>query len=219
MDNRFDADAVASNQSVLHHLVPVVREHLAPTDRCLDLGCGPGGFLALMAPLCGHIVGADVVAEFIDRTGEMIEHNGIANAEAVLVTDDRLPFDDASFDKVVLIDTIHHLQDVSVTIEEVARVLRPGGHLLVFEPNKGNIPLAVMCVLDRNERGLLPLGTFGSYRRVLGARFVIEDEAYNGVLIGPGGKLSLAVADYVSRPGRPLVNWFSPKLFISARRR
>jgi SAM-dependent methyltransferase len=218
MENRFDPDAVATKPSVIRHFVPVVREHLAPTDRCLDLGCGPGGFLAVMAPFCGHIVGADIVAEFVDRTGAVIQENGIANAEAVHVTDVRLPFDDASFDKVVLIDTIHHLENVPATIDEVARVLKPGGHVLVFEPNKGNIPLAVMCVLDRNERGLLPLGTFASYRRVLGSRFSIEQEAYNGVLIGPEGKLSLAVADYVSTPGRPLVNWFSPKLFVAARR-
>jgi len=217
MENRFDADAMLSKPSVLRHFVPVVQEHLEPTDRCLDLGCGPGGFLALMAPFCGHIVGADIVDQFVDGTNALIERKGITNAEAVLVTE-RLPFDDASFDKVVLIDTIHHLEDVPGTIDEVVRVLRPGGSLLVFEPNKGNIPLAAMCVLDRNERGLLPLGTFRSYRRVLGPRFSIEHEAYNGVLIGPEGKLSRAVADYVSTPGRPLVNWFSPKLFISARR-
>jgi SAM-dependent methyltransferase len=218
MENRFDPDGVASKPSVLRHFVPVVQEHLVPTDRCLDLGCGPGGFLAVMAPFCGHIVGADIVAEFVDRTNETIDRNGITNAEAVQVTGDGLPFDDASFDKVVLVDTIHHLEDVPGTIDEVARVLKPGGHVLVFEPNKGNLPLAVMCVLDRNERGLIPLGTFGAYRRVLGPRFSIEHEAYNGVLIGPEGKLSVAVADYVSRPDRPLVNWFSPKLFISARR-
>lgn len=218
MENRFDAEAIASKPSVLRHFVPVVREHLDPGDRCLDLGCGPGGFLGLMAPLCGHIVGADIVAQFVDRSREMIEREGIPNAEVVHVPGGRLPFDDASFDKVVLIDTIHHLEDVAATIDEVVRVLKPDGHLLVFEPNKGNIPLAVMCVLDRNERGLLPLGTFRSYRRVLGPRFSIEHEAYNGVLIGPEGKLSRAVADYVSTPGRPLVNWFSPKLFIKARR-
>lgn len=219
MENRFDADAMASKPSVLRHFVPVVAEHLAPTDRCLDLGCGPGGFLALMAPHCGHIVGADLVAEFVERTRDIIERNGITNAEAVQVTDDRLPFADAEFDKVVLVDTIHHLEDVPGTIDEVARVLKPGGHLLVFEPNKKNIPLALMCVLDRNERGLLPLGTFASYRKVLGSRFAIEHEAYNGVLVGPQGKLSVAVADYVSAPGRRHVNWFSPKLFIAARRR
>jgi len=219
MENRFDADAIASKPSVMRHFAPVVREHLATTDRVLDLGCGPGGFLTVMAPYCGHIVGADIVGEFVERTNEVIEQHGLANAEAVLVTGARLPFDDASFDAVVLVDTIHHLEDVPATFDEVTRVLRPGGHVLIFEPNKGNIPLAVMCVLDRNERGLLPLGTFASYRRVLGPRYAIEHQAYNGVLIGPEGKLSSAVADYVSAPGRPLVNWFSPKLFISARRR
>ena len=218
MENRFDPDSVSSKPSVLRHFVPVVREHLVSTDRCLDLGCGPGGFLALMAPLCGYIVGVDIVDQFVDGARELIKRRGISNAEAVHVTDDQLPFEDASFDKVVLIDTIHHLENVRATIDEVARVLRPGGHVLVFEPNKANPLLAVMCALDSNERGLLSLGTFGSYRRALGHRFSIENEAYNGVLIGPEGKLSGAIADYVSQPDRPLVNWLSPKLFISARR-
>lgn len=218
MENRFDAEAVMSKPSVLQHFVPVMREHLSPTDRCLDLGCGPGGFMALMAPLCGHVVGADIVEDFVHQAGALISRRGIPNAEVVCVPDDHLPFEDASFDKVLLFDTIHHLEDVTRTIDEVARVLKPDGHLLVFEPNKANIPLAVMCVLDRNEHGLLRLGTFSSYRRVLRHRFVIEHEAYNGVLIGPEGRLSRAVADRVSRPGRPLVNWLSPKLFIAARR-
>lgn len=219
MENRFDPDTVAGRRSVLRHFVPAVQRHLTTDDHCLDLGCGPGGFLSLMAPLAGRIVGADIVPQFVSEAQATIERHGLHNAEAVLVGDGRLPFEDAAFDKVVLVDTIHHLEDVPGTLAEVARVLRPGGQLLVFEPNKLNPPLAVLCVLDKNEHGLLRLGTKRSYRTLLDPHFAIEHSSYNGVLIGPEGGLSEKVADFVSKPGNRMWGWLSPKLFIVARRR
>jgi SAM-dependent methyltransferase len=219
MENRFDPDTIAGRPSVRRHFLPAVQRHLSTDDVCLDLGCGPGGFLQLMAPLTGRIVGADIVPQFVTEAQATIDRHALGNAEAVLVADGPLPFDDAAFDKVVLIDTIHHLEDVDGTLAEVARVLRPDGHLLVFEPNKLNPPLAAMCVLDKNEHGLLRLGTKRSYRRLLDADFDVEHTSYNGVLIGPEGGISEKVADYVSTPGNRALGWLSPKLFIVARRR
>ena len=70
---------------------------------------------------------------------------------------------------------------------EVIRVLKPDGLLLIFEPNKANPLLALMCVLDPNEHGLLKLGTFSSYRKLIGRRANIICKEYNGMLVGPDG--------------------------------
>lgn len=218
LENRFDPDLISSKPSVLKHFVPVVARYLSPTDKCLDLGCGPGGFLALMAPLCRTIVGADIVPSFLKECQEMIQRKSIANAETVQLEKGKLPFGDGEFDKVVMIDTIHHLEENEKTLREVARVLKPGGLFLIFEPNKLNPLLALMCALDKNEHGLLKLGTFNAYKRLLGESFEIDHEEYNGMLVGPEGKTSVAIANFVSKPRNRIIGWLSPKLFIVARK-
>jgi SAM-dependent methyltransferase len=214
---RFSSDL--ERPSVLRHFVPLIRRYLSNTDHCLDLGCGPGGFLALMAPYCGHIVGADIVPDFIEECRRNIERKALRNASAVLLAQEELPFESGEFDKVIMIDTIHHLERHDTTMAEVFRVLKPGGMLLIFEPNKANPLLAVMCALDPNEHGLLRLGSFSAYRGLLGDAVRVVHQQYNGMLIGPQGRLALAIADFVSAPSRAkALGWLSPKLFIAARK-
>lgn len=219
MEHRFDADQITKKPSVLKHFVPAVSRYLDKDAVCLDLGCGPGGFLALMAPYCKHITGADIVPSFVGECQEMIARSGLTNASAQALEPGRLPFETASFDRVIMIDTIHHLEKHEETLSEVSRVLKPGGLFLILEPNKLNPLLALMCALDKNEHGLLRLGTFNAYRKLLARDFDIVNEEYNGVLVGPEGKNALAIADFVSKPGNKLFGWLSPKIFMAARKK
>ena len=216
-ENRFSPSL--EKPSVLRHFVPLICRNLSQTDNCLDLGCGPGGFLSLMAPYCGTIVGADIVPDFIDQCRENIQRRALGNSSAVLLEKEGLPFEDGEFDKVIMIDTIHHLEYPGKTMSDVFRVLKPGGTLLIFEPNKANPLLALLCALDSNEHGLLRLGTVSAYRRLLGDALNIVHQEYNGMLIGPQGRIALAIADFVSAPSHAkLLGWLSPKLFIAARK-
>ena len=219
MEHRFDAEQIIQKPSVLKHFVGVIAPYLGQELNCLDLGCGPGGFLALMAPFCKQITGADIVPSFVEEAKETIKRRDIGNATAQLLQPGALPFETASFDRVVMIDTIHHLEKHDETMAEVARVLKPGGLFLIFEPNKLNPLLALMCALDKNEHGLLRLGTFAAYKKLLKANFDIQHQEYNGVLVGPEGKTALAIADFVSKPGNKLFGWLSPKIFMAARKK
>ena len=217
--SRFDPDTIIKKPSVLKHFVPKIKTYLSKNDYCLDLGCGPGGFLSLMAPICGKIVGADISPDFIHECKSVIKENALSNASAILLESDILPFQDQEFDRVIMVDTIHHLESHHKVIAEVFRVLKPGGLFLIFEPNKFNPLLTLLCILDPNEHGLLRLGTFSSYQKLLSKFFVPIQQEYNGMLVGPQGHLSLALADYVSLPGKKLLNWLSPKLFIVAQKK
>lgn len=218
-ESRFSPESILVNTSVLRHFVPVVSRFISSGDRCLDLGCGPGGFLTLMAPLCRSITGADIVPSFVNECCEVIGDCRLENATAVLLKEGGLPFEDEQFDRVIMVDTIHHLEHQEQTMGEVVRVLKRGGLLLIFEPNRLNPLLALMCALDKNEHGLLRLGTFGTYRKLLGTHFTIEEEQYNGMLVGLDGAVSVAIADFVSGQGRTAFGWLSPKLFIAARKK
>lgn len=106
----------------------------APGGRVLDVGCGPG---VMVEDLCAR------GWEFwgVDPAGRMIEEARAAFAStpaahfSVGVADD-LHFADQSFDAVVCMGVIERLADDAVALEEMARVLRPGGSLIVTAPNR-----------------------------------------------------------------------------------
>lgn len=112
-----------------------------PRERVLDIGCGEGrhSFEALRR-------GAEVVALDIDHDAvaqtraiaSTMTATGEAPAAWVTVRGDanRLPFPDASFDRVICAETLEHLPSDGVAIEELARVLRPGGRLAVTVPRR-----------------------------------------------------------------------------------
>lgn len=219
LEKRFDAEKIISSPSVDRHFRAMVRPHIAATDRVLDVGCGPGGFTAILAEMSNRVVGVDVSEEFVDAANRTFARRELAQANAVPGSATRLPFDGESFDIVTLIDVIHHLDSPAAALKEISRVLRPGGRLLVFEPNKLNPVLTFLCLFDPNEYGFLKMGTIPIYRRLLSGHFVVENATYNGLLIGPDGPAARAVADSL-QAGRlaSWLGWLSPKLFLVARK-
>lgn len=217
-ESRFCAEKIAASPSVGRHFADVVRRYVKPNDRVLDVGCGPGGFLAVLSRLGGEVVGVDIATEFVAACQQTIARLGLRNAQVLCAPAAELPLPDRSFDLVMLVDVLHHLESVEPALREVKRVLRPGGRVLIFEPNKLNPLLYLMCVLDRNEWGLLRLGSARRYRALLGPHFEIESVAYNGLLIGPDGPLFMRIAETLTHGliGK-LLGWLSPKLFIVGR--
>ncbi len=105
-----------------------------PTDRVLDVGCGGGMAMKLMArqAASGFVAG-------VDYSDEMVRQASRRNAAGVRAgrVDARrgdalsLPFDDASFDKVVAIETFYFWPDPAQGLREAYRVLRPDGRLAI----------------------------------------------------------------------------------------
>jgi ubiquinone/menaquinone biosynthesis C-methylase UbiE len=183
----------------------------------LDFGCGPGTFLSLLSPLCSKMIGIDIVPEFVEKSRDLIQTNGLENTDVYLSTGS-IPFPNDHFDRIILVDTIHHLENIKSTLHEIHRVLKPDGKLLIFEPNKKNIVLWIMCLLDRNERGLLSLGTFDSYANVFKGLFIIDEKQWNGLLLGPSSRFSTTIADLLNSSLNGSLRWMLPKIFFTARK-
>lgn len=219
-ERRFSPETIADKQSVFKYFTAVVSTYILSTDDVLDLGCGPGGFLAVIATLCGKVTGADITPSFVNECNRLIQDKRLTNAAVILIKSGSLPFPDGYFDKIVMVDTIHHLEDADETMDEVFRILKKDGLLLIFEPNKFNPLLYLMCCLDKNEHGLLRLGTIKKYGQLIGPRYEIVAAKYNGLLIGPKGRLALYLADICSSPLlAPIIGWLSPKIFLAVRKK
>ena len=135
-------------QSKWHHLkFARIRERMRQPQQHLDVGCGPGTFIGTLS---GHgtSVGADISEVQLDYAEQ---HYASPDRRFVAITPGALPFDDASFDCVTLVELIEHLtpDDAMTTLREAHRVLCPGGQLLVSTPNYRSLWPVIEGLLNR----------------------------------------------------------------------
>jgi SAM-dependent methyltransferase len=100
----------------------------------LELGCGPGRYVSILAALGHRVTGVDPLAfpfwEEIKRRWP----------ETTLIPDvraERVPFSDASFDSVVCVGALLYFDDPREALGELRRVLRPGGSFVLSAVNRG----------------------------------------------------------------------------------
>ena len=113
-----DASAIATM------LLPFITEDGA----LLDVGGGTGGLAVLMARALGRAV------TIIDASPEMLSYvPADPRVEAVRGLADAMPFADSSFAAVLVCDAFHHFRDQDAVTREIARVVRPGGGVLILD--------------------------------------------------------------------------------------
>lgn len=162
----------------------------------LDVGCGIGTYVRRFRDFTTHSYGIDVSARRLQEAAA----KGVANL--VAAAGERLPFAEGSFDVIVFNEVIEHVTNDRDSIRDALRVLREGGHIVIYAPNRwypfethgiywrgkyrfGNIP-AVNYLPDYFREKLVPHAR--AYRSVdmfrlwvgLPVRLVVHSYVYPG---------------------------------------
>ena len=116
-------------------------------QRILDVGCGVGTYMRRLGEFSSKVFGVEVDEEKAATASAGLPNVFLAAAEG-------LPFAPNSFDVILLNEVIEHVVDDAETVREAVRCTRPGGHVVIFAPNR-----------------LYPFETHGFF---LGKRFVFR---------------------------------------------
>lgn len=104
-----------------------------PDDQAVDLGAGAGHATLAIAPHVARVTAVDPTPEMLAVATRLASQRGVSNVSYVEARADSLPFLDASFDLAVSRFSIHHWPDPRAALREVARVLRPGGRVVLID--------------------------------------------------------------------------------------
>lgn len=120
----------------LRHWVARRAVGMVSHGEAIDLGCGPGYLVADLARLAPRlrITGVDLSEEMLREAEAFARSAGLAGRATFKLGDvNRIPFPDRSLDLVVSTLSLHHWSDPVLVLNEVARVIRPGGAGLIFD--------------------------------------------------------------------------------------
>ena len=106
-------------------------QQLAAGKRVLDVACGSGYGSALLAEVAQQVVGVDIASDAVCYAKERYARPDFVRADCIA-----LPFAEEQFDLLVAFEIIEHLSDSQTFLEELRRVVKPQGRLLLSTPNK-----------------------------------------------------------------------------------
>ena len=133
--NAAEWDAIRSLHVAEEQVEAAMREVLAdaPLGRLIDIGTGTGRMIELFAPGATHALGIDKSSEMLRLARAKLGEQGLANAELRQADLYALPLGDGAADVAILHHVLHFAQQPGAAIAEAARVLAPGGRLLIAD--------------------------------------------------------------------------------------
>lgn len=106
---------------------------LSGAERVIDIGCGAGHTAIALAPHVAHVTAVDITPEMLGVASDLAARKGLTNVAFERQDATSLPYPDGRFDVAASRVAAHHYHDVRAFVSEAARVLKPGGRLMLVD--------------------------------------------------------------------------------------
>jgi SAM-dependent methyltransferase len=140
------------------HRIALEMLTIVPGDRVLDVACGPGNFTRDFAAVAsdGLVVGLDASRTMLDVAVRETQQDNVAYVRGDASD---LPFRDTSFDAVCCFAALYLIEQPMLAIEEIVRVLAPGGRVaLLSSCNRGALPASATNAVVHGLSGMRVFG-------------------------------------------------------------
>jgi len=177
-----------SSDSIIKAVIMMARDNCHRFKNILDVGCGADPTYAReIAAMNKQVHGLDYTFNFLRLAQPRSGNMRLAQADAT-----QMPYRDSAFDAAICSETAEHVPNDRGVIQEIARVLKPGGILLFTVPNLWNASRIVSMIKARDFRIRLAEHHIREYspqqvRRLLSPWFTIE--RYYAVGFGWNGSI------------------------------
>jgi ubiquinone/menaquinone biosynthesis C-methylase UbiE len=178
-------------------------------DRVLDLGCGPGFYVADLLDVADSVTGVDPSPAMLEMTRRRVA--GRDNVQVLEGDATALPVGDGEFHRVLSVQVFEYLHDVGAALAEVRRALRPGGRVVIWDTDWSTLSWhaadhermeQVACAWDRHLADPVLPRTLAAKMRDAGfadvertahvfATTIMDAQAF-------GGSLALTVRGYLA---------------------
>ena len=163
-------------------------------ERVLDLGCGAGRFVAALREAGADAVGIELAAAALERA----RRNAAGADLRLLEPDGSLPLGHGEVDLVWCSEVLEHVPDTAALLNEVRRVLKRGGRLLVTVPDHGRLRRTLIA-LARHEVHYDPLGQHVRFYTRRSLERTLQATGFTEIRIEPLGGLPLLRDALVAR--------------------
>jgi ubiquinone/menaquinone biosynthesis C-methylase UbiE len=172
----FSASAAITDAALVQRFVTALGEGV--NGSVLDVACGPGILSAAIAKAARDVVAFDLTPQMLKKAAQRCSEAGVDNVTFREGNAAALPFSNAAFDAAVTRLSVHHFDRPSRVIEEIFRVLRPGGSFVIADVTSSELPAeaelqnAIEILRDPSHVRMLPGSELTSLVRDAG--FAIE---------------------------------------------
>jgi len=115
---------------------------LPPDSLLLDAGGGTGRVAEALGGMVKEVVVADI-------SRGMLGHAAEKGLEMACTPVERLPFASSTFDRIIMVDALHHVFDQRQTINELWRVLAPDGRIVIIEPDIHKFAVKLIAIGEK----------------------------------------------------------------------
>lgn len=173
----------------------------------LDMCSGSGIHLPVLSRFPGTIVGVDLSFGLLKKAHELKQELKLDNTFLIQSFAETIALRDNSFDAVVMIDGVHHVEDQDKMMRELRRVAKPGTPFVLIEPNISNPLVYLAHRLPKEERGALRSNTARGLTELL--RPYIDN-----ITIKPFNQVASKKSTPFARAATRTVEWICANVFF-----